>query len=309
MSRLVSIRTLKKLNYNGKVKENEDLSKLCTFRCGGKAKIFLEINTLENFLNTMLYFQKIKPEFFVLGAGSKILVSDKGYDGIVIKLGGDFSRISQITEDVFEFGAGVKLSEAFAYARSVGFGGLEDGVGIPATMGGAVFMNAGAYNFEMSKVVEYVVAYMDGKITYLTNKMCQFGYRSSIFQSKETIILRVGLKLEKKDVQLIDARFKEVMDRRHLSQPLKYPSAGSVFKRREDIVVSKLLDEYGLKGLTFGGAKVSDKHANFIINYNNATAQEIFELIDIAKIRFFKKSGILLETEIIFLGEFDEITR
>jgi UDP-N-acetylmuramate dehydrogenase len=309
MSRLkISIQKLKKLNYNGKVLEDIDLSQYSTFKCGGKGKILLEICTLENFIGVMMYLQELKSDYFILGAGSNILVSDKGYDGVILKLDGDFKRIIPYNDGVVECGAGVKLSQAFAYARKHSLGGLEDSVGIPATIGGAVFMNASAYNFRMSNVVKYVVAYVDGKITYFDNSECGFGYRKSVFQHNQSVILRVGLELKTKSQKEIDVRFKEVVDKRFKSQPIEYPSAGCVFKRREDIEVSRMIDEYGLKGLTFGGAKVSEKHANFIINFNDALAQDVYELIEIVKKRFYAKSGILLETEIIFLGEFDEIT-
>ena len=169
-------------------------------------------------------------------------------------------------------------------------------------------MNAGAYDFEMSKVVEYVVAFVEGKITYFDNASCKFGYRKSVFQNNGATILRIGLKLDKKEKTAIESRIREIMASRLKTQPLNFPSAGCIFKRRDDIIVSRMLDECGLKGLTLGGAKVSEKHANFIINFNEATAQDIYELIEIIKRRFFNKTGILLETEIKFLGDFDEVT-
>jgi len=308
MSRLkLSIRKLKKLNYNGNLLENVDLSDYCTYKCGGKAKVLIEINTIENFLHVMDYLKTTNSKYFVIGAGSNILVSDNGYDGVIIKLGGDFARIEEHEDNIIECGAGVKLSQAFAYARERGLGGLEDSVGIPATIGGAVFMNASAYNFEMANLIDYVVAYKGEKITYFNRNDCGFGYRHSIFQENNAIIMRVGLRLKVGERELIDARFKEVMQKRLMSQPLEYPSAGCVFKRIDDIVVSRAIDECGLKGLTFGGAKISEKHANFIINFNNATALDIYELINVTKKRFYDKTGIDLETEIRFLGEFDEI--
>lgn len=304
----LSIQKIKKLNYNGEVKKDFCLSSICTFKCGGKANLFLQINTLENFIKTMMYLNETKTKYFVIGAGSNLLVSDNGYDGVVIKLGGDLSRIEVSSDEKIECGAGVTITQAYTFCKNLNLSGFEDGAGIPATIGGAVFMNASAYEFKISDIVDYVVAYVDGKITYFHNSDCEFGYRKSIFQTNKAIILRVGFKLIKRDKILIENRFKEVLLKRNNTQPTNYPSAGCVFKKRDDIEVSKKLDEFGLKGLTFGGAKISSKHANFIINYDNASAQDIFELIEITKKRFYKKSGIMLDTELIFLGEFDETT-
>jgi len=158
----ISTRRLKKINYNGKLLKNFDLSGLTTFKCGGKCSFYLEINTLENFLSVIFYIAKIKIKYFVLGAGSNVLVSDNGFDGVVIKLGGDFDRIEQLEDNLIECGAGCNLTKVISQTIELGLGGLECGVGIPATIGGAVFMNAGAYDFEMSKVVDYVVAFVDG---------------------------------------------------------------------------------------------------------------------------------------------------
>ena len=170
----LSINKLKKLNYNGLIFKNVKMSEYCTLKCGGEVKILLVINTLENFLHVMKYLKKINVKFFILGAGSNLLVSDNGFDGVVIKLGGDFARIEYCENCVVECGAGVTLAKLISYAKDLGLSGVEDGIGIPATIGGAVFMNASAYNFEMSKIVKYVVAYKDEKITYFDNFVLTF---------------------------------------------------------------------------------------------------------------------------------------
>ncbi|MGN0961886.1 MAG: UDP-N-acetylmuramate dehydrogenase [Christensenellales bacterium] len=306
MTRL-NIRKLKKLNKSGRVLKNVDFSKFCTFKCGGKVAVLIEICTLDNFFKVMFYLEEKKINYFILGAGSNVLCSDNGYDGVVIKFAGDLSRC-EYDGEILECGAGLKLVSAYVIARDLALQGLESGAGIPATIGGAVYMNAGAYDFEMSKVVDYVIAYVDGKIKYYSNEDCNFGYRDSVFQHNKSIILRVGLRLKLGNKENIQKRYLEIMEQRKKSQPLEFPSAGSVFKRRDDVVVSKLLDECGLKGLTMGGAMVSNKHANFIINTGKATAQEIYDLIKIIKKRVWDKTQIELQTEIKFLGVFDEDT-
>jgi len=299
---------LKKLNHNGKTYKNYALTFCNTFKVGGKAKYFLKICTLENFLKVMFYLQDLQVVPFILGNGSNILIADTGYDGVVIAFEGDFGRIT-VGDTLIECGAGVRLGVAFATAKDLGLAGLEDSAGIPATIGGATYMNAGAYDFEMSKVVEYVVAYLDGKIVFFDNKSCEFAYRHSVFQENNAIILRVGLRLKKSNIQDVQNRYLQVLDKRKETQPLDYPSAGCVFKRIDGVAVSKMLDEDGFKGRCVGGAMVSLKHANFIINKNNATSNDILKLINLIKDDFFKLHNIQLECEIKLLGEFDEIKR
>lgn len=297
---------LKKLNAHGETYKNKELKNLTTFKVGGNAKYFLKICTLENFLQVMDYLESINIKYFILGAGSNLLVSDLGFDGVVIKFDGDFKQSYILDENTIEFGCAVNLVFAYVTAKNLSLSGLEDSTGIPATIGGATFMNAQAYNFEMAKIVDYVVAYVNGKITYFTNEECKFQYRNSIFHSNKAIILRVGLKFERKPKEEIEKRFLEVAGFRKDRQPLEYPSAGCVFRRFENGIVSKMLDDAGFKGLTEGGAKVSEKHANFIINYNNATASDIFRLINRLKKEFKKIYDIELSCELRFLGEFDE---
>lgn len=303
----LSIKKIKSLNKKGNVYQNVEFKDYCTFRCGGKVSMLLEIHCLEDFLKVMFYLNELHAEYFILGGGSNVLCADNGYKGIVIKLCGDFARIEH-EDDVLECGAGARLSEVYQYAKKLSLGGLECSAGIPATIGGAICMNASAYDFEMSKLVDYVIAYQDGKIQYLTNKDCGFGYRDSVFQKNNGIILRAGLILTRSNIEFIQAKYLETLQKRKSSQPLEFASAGCIFKRQEGVVVSKLLDDCGLKGLTLGGAMVSFKHANFIINKKDAMAQDIYELIRIIKKRVWDKSKIKIDTEIKFLGDFDEDT-
>lgn len=303
----LSISKLKKLNRGGKVSQNVNFANLCTFKCGGRVKVLLDIHTLDGFLNCMLYLKDIKMPYYILGNGSNVLCSDKGYDGVVIRLCGDLSRI-EYDGDILECGAGAKLAGVFSYARDKELSGLECGAGIPATIGGATYMNAGAFGWDMSQVIEYVVAYVDGKIRYFDSVQCEFSYRHSVFQNNGGIILRVGLKLVKGKREDIVARFLETMKKRKDTQPLEYPSAGSVFCRMEGVNISKMLDECGVKGLTRGNAMVSTKHANFIVNMGGARSQDIYDLICKIKKIVFEKTGTKIYTEIKFLGEFDENT-
>lgn len=306
MSRFrLNISKLKNLNHNGIVRRAVDMSEFCTFRCGGKANVLIEICTLENFLKVIMYIEENNIPYFILGAGSNVLVSDKGYDGVVIKFAGDLARIEQVEDSVFECGAGVKIAELFSFVSGQSLSGIEDGSGIPASIGGATYMNAGAYDFQMANVVEYVVAYVDGKIDYFDNDQCSFGYRSSIFQRNNAIILRVAIRFVKKNKSDIMDRFYEIAKKRASSQPLDKPCAGCVFKRLDNVIVSKLIDDAGLKGLTIGGMQVSNKHANFIINVGNGLSQDVYQLIKVIKIKVKEKFGVDLITEIKFLGEFE----
>lgn len=300
----VSYKKLLKLNKNGETYCDYDLSKLTTFRVGGKAKFYVKINTLENFIQVMMYLEQCDCEYYILGNGSNILISDTGYPGVIIQFGGDFDRIL-VRDNRMECGAGVHLAKAFVYARDESLSGFEDSAGIPASIGGALCMNAQAYEFEMAKIVDYVVAYHNGKIKYFRNTDCEFSYRSSIFQKDKYIILRVGFVLEKSDQTKIMNRYKEILSKRRETQPIGTKNAGCVFKRIEGIIVSKMLDEMGVKQYSCGGAKVSDIHANFIVNEGNATAQDIKNLIDKISIDFESIYNIKLETEVKFLGEFE----
>lgn len=301
----LQIVALRRLNTNGTTKVNVPMNSLTTFKVGGKAKCLMEICSFEGFIKVIDYIQKHKLNYFILGAGSNLLVSDKGYNGVVIKLGGAFGRVEVDDEGRLECGGGVRLSEAYATARDLGLGGLEVLGTIPATIGGATYMNAGAYGEDVSGVVDYVVALCDGKIKFFRNEDCKFLYRSSIFQNNNAIILRVGFKLKKSTKDEIMEKFLSVLKRKRASQPLKENSAGSTFKRVDGINVSKMLDDMGAKGLRVGGAQVSTKHANFIVNDGTASATDIYKLVIKVKKMFKEKYNIDLQTEIKFLGEFE----
>ena len=305
----VNFSKLKRLNAGGVVYKNYLMKDHTTFLVGGRAKYYLEIHTLASFIKVVLYLNECKVKPFVLGNGSNVLISDKGYNGVIISLKGTLALIEKTGECQLEVGAGATISKVYAVAQSMDLSGLECGAGIPATIGGMVYMNASAYDFEMSQIVDYVVAFHDGKITYFNRDECKFAYRSSIFQTGEYLIMRVGLTLTNGDKKDIEDKFIECARKRVSSQPLEYPSAGCVFKRLDGLNVSKMLDDGGFKGMKIGGAEVSNKHANFIINSGNAIAQDIYDLINKIKLDFYEKYKVELDTEIKFLGEFDETTR
>lgn len=298
----INSRILAKLNYKGVCQFDKQLKTLNTFGIEGKAKVFLIINTIENLIDVMDYLKKLNQRIFVLGGGSNILVCDY-FDGVVIKLGGDFNQIVQIDDNI-EMGAGVSLTKAYNYCKTLSLGGFEESVGIPGTIGGAIVMNASCYNFEISKIVDYVIAYdcTIGKIAYFNQDECQFDYRKSVFENGNFVILRVGFKLNFKDKDDMERDRKLVLSKRLLSQP-KGKSAGCVFKRQEGFVISKMLDDMGAKGMKVNDALVSNIHANFILNSGNATSDDVYKLISIIKNKFKSIYGIELQTEIKFLGE------
>lgn len=294
-------RKLKKLNYKGPCFFDKQLKDLNTFRINAIAKVFLQINTIENLLDVMEYLKKCGQKYFVLGGGSNVLVGD--YDGVVIKLGGDFQQIEEF-DGTIEMGAGVEIFQAYNFCREHSLGGFEESVGIPGTIGGATFMNASCYGFEMSKLVEYVVAFdiLSQKIKYLKNVECEFGYRTSVFNSGEFIIMRVGLKLLPKDIAEMESQRKIALEKRFISQPKGF-SAGCVFKKINNQNVSKMLDDMGIKGKSMGGAVVSTKHANFILNDGSATYQDVKNLIADIQEQFEKTYNEKLEREIKYLGD------
>lgn len=294
-------RKLKKLNYKGPCFFDKQLKDLNTFRINAIAKVFLQINTIENLLDVMEYLKKCGQKYFVLGGGSNVLVGD--YDGVVIKLGGDFQQIEEF-DGTIEMGAGVEIFQAYNFCREHSLDGFEESVGIPGTIGGATFMNASCYGFEMSKLVEYVVAFdiLSQKIKYLKNVECEFGYRTSVFNSGEFIIMRVGLKLLPKDIAEMESQRKIALEKRFISQPKGF-SAGCVFKKINNQNVSKMLDDMGIKGKSMGGAVVSTKHANFILNDGSATYQDVKNLIADIQEQFEKTYNEKLEREIKYLGD------
>lgn len=293
---------LKKCLYSGKIKKNASLSDLSSFKIGGKCKILVEVTTIEEIIKVTLALQKYNAKYVVLGNGTNTLFSSDGYKGVVLKISHRFGYIEKLGNSLIVDG-GTNFNSVLSHASDLGLGGLEEGAGIPGSVGGMVVMNAGAFGFKMSDVVKSVLALVDGKIRHFTNAECGFGYRKSVFQSlNNPIILRVELGLKKASKTRIKKTIASTLAQRSEKQPIGEPSCGSVFKRIEGINVSKLLDDEGYKGRRVGGAMVSTKHANFIINTGDATSEDVLALVNLIKKEIYDKYKISLESEIKYIS-------
>jgi len=276
-----------------------------TFRIGGKADAFLSVSNEKQLAGAVQYLQKEKIPFYILGNGSNILVSDKGYSGVIIRVGKDFSEITVDGNRIYAK-AGALLSSVAKKAADAKLTGMEFASGIPGSIGGAMVMNAGAYDGEMKKIVETVeLLSVNGQKKVLTCEEMKFGYRHSILKECDDIVLGVTLKLEEGDNQSIAEKMNDFAARRREKQPLEYPSAGSTFKRPEGHFAGKLIMDAGLRGFQVGGAQVSEKHCGFVINKDNATAHDVYELMQEVQRKVKDMYGVELEPEVIFLGEFE----
>lgn len=283
---------------------HEPMSRHTTFRVGGEAECMAVVETKEELSQLVSYLGRIEQDYFVLGNGSNLLVGDKGYRGIILKLGPRLSAVG-VEKNHIAAGAGVLLSKVASVARDAGLSGLEFAAGIPGSMGGAIVMNAGAYGGEMKQVVQMVrVMDKEGEILTLDNDTMEFGYRTSIIRDRPFIVLGVVLKLTPGNKEEISARMEELMKQRKSKQPLEYPSAGSTFKRPEGYYAGKLIMDAGLRGYRIGGAQVSEKHCGFVINAGGATAADIREVIEEVQERVKDRFHVRLEPEVIFLGDF-----
>ncbi len=286
------------------VLENEPMSRHTTFRTGGPASLFIRPENKGQLVEVMALIKKLGTEFFVLGNGSNLLVSDEGFDGVVISL----SKMNDIhlegDNDIYAE-AGAMNSQIAAFARDNRLKNFEFAAGIPGTIGGAMIMNAGAYGGEMKLVTRSVtVLSPEGEIMVLDNASMEFGYRSSAIKGRGYIVISVLLSLEKGDKETITQNMQELAAKRREKQPLEFPSAGSTFKRPEGYFAGKLIEDAGLRGFSVGDAAVSEKHCGFVINKGNATSAEVYELICEVRKRVYENSGVTLEPEVIMLGKF-----
>lgn len=282
---------------------NEPMKKHTTFKIGGNADIFIKANTIEN----IQYILKISKDnnipLFILGNGSNILVNDDGIRGIVLKINLDDIDILEDKDKIkVTAGAGVKLTQLARYLLKNSIEGFEFASGIPGTIGGAIRMNAGAYGKEMKDIVnETTYLSYDGEIITISNNEHNFEYRNSRFSKEKSIILKTTFILDKGNADEIKNKIDEYSKQRKEKQPIEFPNAGSTFKRGNDFITAKLIDECGLKGYRIGGAEVSKKHAGFIINVDNATSNDVIDLINYVKEKVYEKfkKEIQLEIEII----------
>lgn len=293
---------LKKLNIE-KIIEDESLSKYTTFKIGGPAKILIEAVSDEEILKIVKLFDEMKENYLIIGNGSNLLISDEVFERPVIVLDKNFAKIMPIDEVTLYAEAGASLKSLANKALDLELGGLEAISGIPGTVGGAVYMNAGAYGSEIKDVVTKVRCIKDEKIVELDASEVNFAHRRSIFQEKGYVILGAYFKLEKKAREEIEAEQKNYTQRRVDKQPLEYPSAGSVFKRPTGYYASKLIEDAGLKGLSVGGAMVSKKHSGFIINTGGASFEDVVTLIEKVKAIVKEKFAVDLEEEIRIINE------
>ncbi len=284
------------------VKLNEPMKKHTSFKIGGDAAVYIKAGNLCRLSVIVEECKKTDTKFFLLGNGSNILVDDSGMDCVVIRLDGDFKEIFMLDSETVYCGAGASLASLCKFALNNGLSGLEFAWGIPGTVGGAVFMNAGAYGGEMSKVV-VCVNHIDseGAIGRIDGDELNFGYRTSVYRKNGCIITGVALKLKSDNPDSIRFRMDDYMSRRADKQPLEFPSAGSVFKRPEGNFAGALIEQCGFKGKSVGGAEVSEKHAGFIINKNNATAKDVKTLISQIQETVKRETGYSLECELIMI--------
>ncbi|MBO5260855.1 MAG: UDP-N-acetylmuramate dehydrogenase [Coprococcus sp.] len=291
----------------GNVLMDEQMKCHTTFRVGGPADFFVKPQNERQLAGVIRYLDEYKIPFFILGNGSNLLVSDSGYRGVIIDLSEGFDDISVSGNFIFTQ-AGAMLSRVSAFARDNSLTGMEFASGIPGSIGGAVFMNAGAYGGEMKDIVDTVTV-MDysGNIFVLKNSDMDFGYRHSVVEEKKLIVLSTVLRLSKGDRSVITGRMKELGESRISKQPLEYPSAGSTFKRPEGYFAGKLIMDAGLRGKSIGGAQVAEKHCGFIINKGGATAKDIAQLIRYVQNEVKCMFGVSIEPEVRFLGDFTEL--
>lgn len=283
---------------------NAPMKKYTSFKCGGNARVLVipqSVDSLQKIVE-FCYSKDVHP--FVIGNGSNLLVSDNGIDNVVIKIGSKIAKIELLDDNSIYCEAGASLKSLCMFALENSLSGLEFAYGIPGTLGGAVYMNAGAYNGEMKDVLVSVKHFdLNGKMGDLLQNDLHLRYRGSAYTDNGYTIISATMKLKKADKTEIKLAMDDKLQRRKDKQPLEYPSAGSTFKRPEGYFAGALIEDCGLKGYTVGGAQVSEKHAGFVINKNNATTTDVINLIkDVQKI-VYDKHGVKLETEVKIIGE------
>ena len=281
------------------------MSSHCSFRTGGCADIFAEPENEEQLAEMITEFRSSGMQYTVIGKGSNILVSDKGYRGAVIHIGDSFSDIRMEPDGSIYTGSGTPLSQLSSFAAKNSLKGLEFASGIPGTVGGGIIMNAGAYGGEIKDTIKSARIHdSDLTVREIDASDMELGYRHSVFQDSEDIILSAVFSPDPGDRAESERMMKEFNQRRAEKQPLNFPSAGSTFRRPEGAYAGTLIQECGLKGYSIGGAQVSEKHAGFIINTGSATSEDVFRLIQHVRKTVFEKTGFELKPEVKFIGEF-----
>ena len=300
------LNNLEKIISKEKIKQNEPMKEHTSLKIGGPAEFFVKVNSVQELKKLLQFCKTNEVPLTIVGNGSNLLVLDKGIKGIVIKIELKQIQIENINEGKVEVivDNGVQIGLLAQKLLKEEISGFEELSGIPGTIGGAVVMNAGAHGKEMKDIVKEVTAIdYNGNMHIFTNEQSEFEYRHSKFSKEEYIILQVKLLLENGKKEEIKTKMDEYVKYRKEKQPIEFPSAGSTFKRGEDFITAKLIDEAGLKGYSIGGAKISEKHAGFVINTGNATAQDVLDLVKYVIDKVYEKFGKNIELEVKILGE------
>ena len=285
------------------LRDNEPMYRHTTFRVGGPVALMAVPRSVEELSTAVSLAKEAGIEPFFLGRGSNLLVADRGAEAFLIKLAGGLDRLELLGENSLYVGAGVTLAQAAVFALEHALTGLEFAHGIPGTLGGGVFMNAGAYDGELSQVISWADCLDEsGRRFRLEGPDLELGYRTSVFSRKPWVVTGARLDLTPGDPAAIRARMEDLSHRRRSKQPLEFPSAGSTFKRPAGHFAGALIQEAGLKGVRIGGAQVSEKHAGFVVNTGGATSDDILSLIRLVRDTVLEKTGVLLEPEVRMLG-------
>ncbi len=282
---------------------DEPMSRHTTFRIGGNADVFVNASSSEEIVSIISYCLEHHIPYMCMGNGSNMLVSDNGIRGVVISIGSNMSEV-QVVDNMIYAEAGALMSKIASAALGAELSGFETLSGIPGTVGGGIYMNAGAYGGEIKSVLKNVTFISkNNDIVTMDTDQLELSYRHSIFETNGGIIVKCCLELKKGNKNEISAAMKEYSKRRSEKQPLSMPSAGSTFKRPEGHFAGKLIQDAGLMGFSIGGAQISTKHAGFIVNTGNATAADVLALIEHVRKTVFAQSGIMLEPEVRLIGE------
>ena len=284
-----------------KILERESMKLHTTFRTGGEADTFIEVSSVDDVKAAVATYNNL----LVIGNGSNLLVSDKGIHQPVLHLLNEFNKIELLDDGEIYAEAGALLSRVAAFARDNSLAGLEFASGIPGSVGGAVVMNAGAYGGEMKQVITFVDVFMNGEVKTIPASKMDFDYRHSRAMDEDMVILAMRVKLIPGNPDEITALMKDFNQRRRDKQPLEFPSAGSTFKRPTGYFAGKLIQDAGLAGFQIGGARVSEKHCGFVINAGNATSKDVYDVIKHVQKTVLEKLGVVLETEVRLIGDFE----
>lgn len=296
---------LERLITRGQILRDEPLSKHTTFHIGGPCDYFVIARTQEEFINVIQLCRKEEIPCFIIGNGSNLLVADEGFQGVVLKLAEDVTQLELEEKEncmVVTASAGINLSNLAMKVANLSLTGFEFAAGIPGTLGGAIYMNAGAYGGEIKDCIRYAkVITKEGQILKLSREDLMLSYRSSSIQENGYYILTASFQFPKGDAAKIHASIEEFSQQRREKQPLEYPSAGSTFKRPQGHYAGKLIMEAGLRGYRVGDAMISEKHCGFVINAGKATAKDVLQLIEDVQRIVLEKFGVTIEPEVKFI--------